>query len=226
MSALSDSELLLVQARQLAQAGDMRALGAFARVLELRPECIEARIFLAGVAMANGKPEQALAQLRLACASEPDNPHLAKSLATAACAAGHLDEASVSLHRALAQAPYLYEAHLLHGKILERQGDRTGAAKAYFRALSRAQIAEQWLSDESIPAHLRADVQHAVEFVRLGRQEVLGGLLDPLRERHGGTAMRRVEAALAGYLGMVATTPADPRQRPKFLYFPGLPDTH
>lgn len=225
MTSASEPELLLAQARRLAQDGDLGALGTFARVLELRPDCTEARIFLAGVAMANGQPGQALVQLRLACASEPDNPHLAKSLATAAFAAGLPNEACESLQRALAQAPYLYEGHLLQGKILERQGDRPGATRAYFRAVSRAQIAEQWLSHEGIPAHLRTDVLHAMDFVRVGRQEILGSLLDPLRERHGGQALLRVEAALAAYLGMVPVTPDDPRQRPKFLYFPGLPDT-
>ncbi|MEO7251950.1 MAG: aspartyl/asparaginyl beta-hydroxylase domain-containing protein [Arenimonas sp.] len=218
------AQALLVQARQLAQDGDLRAASLFNRLLTLAPDCIEARIFLAGVSLANGDPLQATAQMRLACASEPDNPHLGKSLATAAFAAGRLDEARSALQRTLEQAPYLYEAHLLQGKVLERQGDRHGATRAYFRAVTRAQVAEQWLSEAGIPPRLLADVLHAMDFVRAGRVEILQELLTPLQEQHGGAAMQRVDAALAGYLGMAPSAPPDARQRPKFLYFPGLPD--
>ena len=44
-----------------------------------------------------------------------------------------------------------------------------------------------------------------------------------VRERHGADALRRFERALTGYLGEWDARPPDPRQRPKFFWFPDLP---
>jgi hypothetical protein len=122
-------------------------------------------------------------------------------------------------------SPALYAAHLHLGRLLEDSGDRYGAARSYFRALTRAQLQEQWLDEATTPPRLRAQVAHAVAFVQATRPEILAGLLEPLIARHGREAMSRVEHCLDGYLGREAVVPDDPRQRPKFLFFPGLSTT-
>jgi len=215
---------VLQQARAWAQAGDPRARGAYRQVLE-QGESVEARLFLARAALAQGAPEAALGHLQQACRAEPGNAALLRQLAVAAEAAGYPDEALQALRFAVQLAPGMYVAHLLLGRLLERTGDRTGAARAYFRALTRAQLEEKWLDEASTPLRLRAQVAHAAAFVRAARPELLVHLLEPLVARHGRDAMGRVERALRGYFGLDVVEPADARQRPKFLFFPGLPST-
>ncbi|HJW11214.1 MAG TPA: aspartyl/asparaginyl beta-hydroxylase domain-containing protein, partial [Albitalea sp.] len=57
------------------------------------------------------------------------------------------------------------------------------------------------------------------------RQELYLGSYDDLRQQYGAAELKRVDQALWGYLHKREWAPPDPRQRPKFLYFPGLPDT-
>jgi len=221
MNAPADAALL--QARAWANAGDPRAEAGYRRALELHGHSGEAHLFIARAAMTRGAPREALSQLQQACHAEPDNPQLLKCLAVAAEAAGFPGEARQALEYAVALAPSLYVAHLQLARLLEQAGDRHGATRAYFRALTRAQFDGQWLDPDSTPPRLLAQVAHAAEFVRDGRAEVLASLMEPLHARFGREAMQRVERCLHAYLGMVAAAPPDGRQRPKFLYFPGLP---
>jgi aspartate beta-hydroxylase len=45
-----------------------------------------------------------------------------------------------------------------------------------------------------------------------------------LREEFGAQALKRVDHAVSGYLGEWNAIPSDSRQRPKFFYFPDLPN--
>ena len=210
------------KARAWSRSGDPRAEAAWRQVLD-RTESVEARLALANLAFARGDAHAALAHLQHACRVQPGNAQLLRQLAIAAEAAGYLDEARHALEYAVQLAPGLYPAHLHLGRLQEQAGERRAAMQSYFRALTRAQLEEKWLDEASTPAPLRAQVLHASQFVRAGRADVLAGLLDPLVARHGAAAMRRVERCLRGYLGEDPVAPDDARQKPKFLYFPGLP---
>ena len=58
-----------------------------------------------------------------------------------------------------------------------------------------------------------------------GSAAAFHGAFDELRRQHGASELARVDRALAGYLRDWDSTPADDRQRPKFFFFPGLPNT-
>jgi aspartate beta-hydroxylase len=58
-----------------------------------------------------------------------------------------------------------------------------------------------------------------------GRRALFTGLLAPLAAAHGETALTRVMTCLDGYLSGETPNYPDPRQQPRFLYFPGLPTT-
>jgi aspartate beta-hydroxylase len=221
----SQEPSLLAQARDWARTGDARAEAAFQHVADAEPACVEAHVFIARHALGRGDTVRALQHLQQACRAEPGNPKLLRELAAVADLAGFTDEARQALGYAVAIAPNFYEAHLQLARLLERQGERHEATRSYFRALTRAQFDGQWLDDKTTPAHLLAQVRHAIAFVQRGRVEVLAGLLEPLQARFGSEAMRRVERCLMGYLGVDPVVPADPLQRPKFLFFPGLPST-
>jgi Aspartyl/asparaginyl beta-hydroxylase and related dioxygenases len=52
---------------------------------------------------------------------------------------------------------------------------------------------------------------------------VFDAVLEPLRQRYGRSELTRVEQCLAIYLGEQTVSLPDPRQKSKFLYFPGIP---
>ncbi len=62
-----------------------------------------------------------------------------------------------------------------------------------------------------------------MRFVKAGRRSVFAEILEPVVKRHGRPALSRVEHCLAMLLGEAPGGPADPRQKPSFLFFPGLP---
>lgn len=213
---------LLEEGRRLARSSDRSATGIYERVLIEDDACVEAHVFLARAALSTGDANAAVAHMRQACASEPTNAQLWKSLAIAAIAIGADDVAVDALERAIDIAPEMSLAHLQLGKLRERQGDRYRATRAYFRAILQAQLAEQWLDADSIPVPVRDDVLHAMAFVREHRVAVLAGLLDPMRERFGRAALQRIERGLSGYLGIEPLAMHDPLQRPKFFHIPDL----
>jgi aspartate beta-hydroxylase len=214
----------LQQARAWAQAGDPRAAMAYRQLLS-SGEVVEARVFLAREALLQGRAAEALAHLQQACRAEPSNAPLLRQLAVAAEAAGYPDEARQALEFAVRMAPGLYLAHLQLGRLLEHAGDRIGAMRSYFRALTRAQLEEKWLDEASTPLPLRAQVAHAAEFVRGARPELMANLMDPLVARHGREEMKRVERSLRGYFSLEEVVPENASQRPRFLFFPDIPST-
>jgi aspartate beta-hydroxylase len=59
--------------------------------------------------------------------------------------------------------------------------------------------------------------------IRGGRHELLFSLLRPLEQKYGRAELSRVEQALRIYLNEEQPEYVDDRQRPSFLFFPGLP---
>ena len=134
-----------------------------------------------------------------------------------------LGEAANVLDAWLQQETGLPSAWLLLGHLRETQGHGLSALQAYFQAVTRAQRAGHWRDQGSTPTSLLAPVVHAIERVRVSRRELFFGSYDDLRQRFGNVAVARVDRALSGYLKEWNAAPADPRQRPRFFYFPDLP---
>jgi aspartate beta-hydroxylase len=135
------------------------------------------------------------------------------------------DEAHRALARAVELAPKAFMVRLHYAHALERLGRERAALTQYFGAITQAQLQNRWLSDETTAPPLRQLVKHAMAFTYDGRKQVFEALLAPLHARHGEEALRRVADCLRIYLGELPTNYPDPRQRPKFLFFPGLPST-
>jgi aspartate beta-hydroxylase len=154
----------------------------------------------------------------------PNDVEALQVLGSAQLAAGDLLSAVQTLRRALREAPELFVERLRLGVALERLGRAHEALPVYFGALRVAQNQGRWLSDATTAPALREAVKHAMRYVDTGRPAWFRRALEPLQQRHGAAAMRRVEQCLAGYLGERSSTSPDPRQRPKFLYFPGIPN--
>jgi len=135
------------------------------------------------------------------------------------------DEAHQALARAVELAPKAFMVRLHYAHALERLGRERAALTQYFGAITQAQSQNRWLSDETTAPPLRQLVKHAMAFTYHGRKQVFESLLAPLRQRHGDEALRRVADCLRIYLGELPAQYPDPRQRPKFLFFPELPST-
>lgn len=195
----------------------------FARLLEQEPRDAEALQFVASRHVARGDAARAIPMLTLAVSVHPEHPALLHQLGTVQSLVGDLRAAVDSLRKCLAVAPNMFVARLRLGLALEQLGDTHHALLAYFGAVSTAQAEGRWMSDDTTAPGLRESVRHAMRCIDAGRRRTFDAVLEPLRQRHGREALSRVEECLAIYLGERPANIPDARQRPKFLYFPGVP---
>lgn len=119
--------------------------------------------------------------------------------------------------------PMTPEARLELGRTLEARGDAASALLAYYRAIIESQRDGRWMSRLSTPPALVERVRHAMRFVKAGRRRAFEVTLEPVRARHGASALERFDACLANLTGERPAPATDPRQKPTILYFPGLP---
>src|SRR5882672_1174788 len=212
------------QARNLLKQGRVReAEAAFREILEKEPDHVEALNVAALAALREGQIDAALELLEHAVRIDARSPLTQFHLARAREAALDFEGASAACRAALALQPRLHLARLHLAGLLAKLGQRATAVAQYARALQDAQREGQWLNAAGTPPALRPLIEGAVRMVREYRQESFDTLLQPVRARHGATALRRVERALRIQLNLEAPEYPDPRQRPTFLFFPELP---
>jgi aspartate beta-hydroxylase len=212
------------QALAALQRGDTAdAERAFSRLLAIQPDDADALQFVASCQLGRGEPARAVESLRTAQRAHPQDAALLHQLGAAQVQAGDLDGAESSLRAGLALAPGMFVARLRLGVVYERQGRRHDAMMAYLAAINAAQAQGRWLSDETTAPGLRDAVKHAAQYAAAGRREVFDAIIEPLRQRYGRAELARVDQCLAIYLHEQPAPLPDPRQRPLFLYFPGVP---
>lgn len=195
----------------------------FQRVLDAAPDDVEALQMLASCDVARGELGSALARLQAALRIQPDDAGILQQLGTVQMAVADFPEAAKTLRKALRHAPDLFVARLRLGLALEQLNQPHDALTAYFGALRTAQNQGRWISDATTAPGLREAVKHAMRYVDAGRLAWFRRVLEPLQQRYGVAEMHRVEHCLDVYLGEQSVEMPDPRQRPKFLYFPGIP---
>jgi aspartate beta-hydroxylase len=195
----------------------------FARLLQVDPHNLEALQFLASRHLVRGDAVRALAMLITANQLQPATPALLHQLGTVQTVVGDLPGAVDSLRQCVALESGMFVARLRLGMALEQLGDTHGALLAYFGAVNTAQAQGRWLSDATTPPGLQDAVKYAINFIDAGRRQVFDAVLEPLRQRYGRSELARVEQCLAIYLDEQPAQTPDPRQKPKFLYFPGIP---
>lgn len=217
---------VLERARQAATAGRQDAAEqCYLELLQQFPDHVEALGFVGMRTLRRGAAAQAIPPLRRAQTLAPDDPQINENLGIALLRCEDFDGAGRHLRIALQGNPRLHRARLMLGKLLELGGEQRAAAAEYHRALASAQRLGIWVSQETTPAALRDEVLHAVRFTRQYRASLIDEALAPLRARHGAAALARIDACMASHLGKQSAEPADPRQRPLALFFPGLPTT-
>lgn len=224
--SMNDPDALLASARQLHARGHADAAAAtYSLVLQSRPGVAEAHAFLAVHALQRGVFAAAVAHGEQALKSNPDDVQVHAVLGDALRRLLTSDSAERALQDILGNQPQAYTSGLHLAWLLERRGDTHAALLGYLRSIKTAQLHGFWMDDDSTPLWLRGRVQHAMQRAQSGRRQLFHALLDGMTERYGCDDLRRVTECLAMYLSESPTVYADSRQRPTFLYFPGLPVT-
>jgi aspartate beta-hydroxylase len=212
------------QGHALLKQGKAReAEAAFRRLLESEPDHVEALNVVGLAALRDGDIDAALALLRHAAAVDDTQALTWLHLGRAHAGALELDLAAEAYAAALKREPKLHVARLHLGELHEKRGDVVLAVANYARALNDAQAEGRWQDAATTPAALQAAVERAHRFVRERRLAAFVELMDPFVRQHGHAALRRVEQAVRIHLGLEKPVYPDPRQKPTFLFFPGLP---
>jgi len=185
-------------------------------------DCTPARLAVADYMVKRGDLDGALQWLRTPQVDDSDGK-LGFAAAQLECVRGDPAAARETLEAVLGRQPRYLEAWLLLGEICDVLGDTPSALRARHRMIVEANAQGRWLSPEKIEPEWRHAVHRGVEAYRRDKRERLFAAFAAARERHGPDALRRFERALTGYLGDWDARPTDPRQRPKFFYFPDLP---
>ena len=221
---MNDIDTLLSQARTLAKSDHADASAAiFNLLLQMQPTLIEAHVYLAGHALRHGDPGAAVAHCEQAVNANQDDVELHKSLAVALCELMKSERAEIDLDAIVSIQPHAYCSDLYRAHLQERRGNQRSALISYLRAIRTAQLRGFWLDQDTTQPWLLDLVVHAMEVAHAGRLQLFHEWLVPMQELYGRDEMKRVAECLAMYLGQIPTIYADPRQKPGFLYFPGLP---
>jgi aspartate beta-hydroxylase len=215
---------LAAEAQELLRQGRIpEAEAAFTRVLEASPHHVEALNVLALSALRAGRVTQALDLLHRAALSDPLDAVTQLHLGRAFDTAGDFAAALQAYEAAVRLRPDFSVARLYWAGSLERANRIDRAVVQYVRALEDAQKSGWWLTPESTPPALRQLVEHAVATVRENRNLAFANLFEPLVNRFGKNSLTRVAQALRIYFKQEPAVFPDPRQRPTFLFVPGLP---
>lgn len=191
--------------------------------LQRQPRDVESINVLALIALRRGQLTQAQQLLERSLAIAPEHALTRHYLGRVHDAGGNADGAVAAHGAACRLAPEMFVVRLYYASALERAGHADRAAIQYFRAMEDAHAQGRWVSADTTAPALRPMVEHAVRRVRAARKSSLESLLEPLRRQFGTDALARVERCLRIYFQEEAPVYPDSRQRPTFLYFPGLP---
>jgi len=216
---LSESE-----AQALLRQGRLpEAEAAFARLLDQVPEHPEALTVLGLAALGRGQARRATEFLRRAVAAAPADAAPCHHLARAEEAAGQAEAALTHHEAAVRLRPDFFVARLYWAEALDRAGAIEASVVQSVRALKDAQSTGRWLNPDSTPPALRPLVERAITRATAHQSAALARSLEPLVKKYGAQSLTRVARTLRIYFRQEQAVYPDPRQRPTFLYMPGLP---
>lgn len=215
----------LTRARGHAQRAEvLQAELLYRAVLSEHADCTPAARAVAAFAIERGDLDTAFEQLGAALKFAPSDAAVQLEYAQVLWRRGNPDLALQAIETLLTRDAEHHVAWLVLGQIREAGGDQHGALRAWHQAITRALKAGHWRDRESMDPRIVEAVSGCIEKLNRGRRELLFRSFDDVRHAYGARAVARVEHALRAYLGEASSPPPDPRQRPKFFYFPGLPD--
>lgn len=228
MGVADDFDATFSRARALHQAGDaLRAELLYVELLRGVPDHPGLLAALGALALDRGDGDRALRFLTPLQAQRPGELRLALQVAGLFWQAGEHRAAIGMLESSLRIADRNDEeapkAWLALGEMRFAHGDADAAGRAWHRALDRARVRGWWVDPGQTPQALVPMVDRARREAQAARKRHLAAAVESLRDEHGAAELRRVDRAIAAFVGEGDARPQDPRQRPKFFYFPDLP---
>lgn len=194
----------------------------FRRVLARRPEHAGAMGYLGLNAYQRGDLEASEQWLRKALAVTPEDALLHQNLGLVYRARGDHDAALASLDKALELRPDLPMAHVHRGLVcmlLERDAEAADC-------LARAVALNPHLGDGRALQDAPAELRKMLRDLKGARQRTLAAerrrRLADLERRHADADLSRVREFVALLNDEREVTWADERQRPSWMFFPGL----
>jgi aspartate beta-hydroxylase len=195
----------------------------FRATLNDHKDCAPAARALAAMAGNRGDFAAANHYLALVEALVPNDAGVMIDRAHVQIATGVLEQARATLERVVALHPQQHVAWLMLADTRDACGDSLGALKARYQGITRAQESGRWLDERTTDPEVLQAVLRNMQSLQKGQYTLLMQTLDGLTQELGRQDLSRVARAVSGYLGEWDATPPDPRQRPKFFYFPDLP---
>ncbi|HET9626067.1 MAG TPA: aspartyl/asparaginyl beta-hydroxylase domain-containing protein [Kofleriaceae bacterium] len=166
---------------------------------------------------------EAVRQLERGLEAQPLDLALHQQLAAAHQSLLALDDRDHQLAAICRDLPNAFTSQLHLAALHEARGDRRAAVIGFLRAIRTAQLRGFWLDQGSTPPWLHRLVLHAMDVADRGRGALFHAVLEPLIATYGKDELARVTRALAMYVGLEPLAIEDARQKPSFLYIPGLP---
>jgi aspartyl/asparaginyl beta-hydroxylase (cupin superfamily) len=166
--------------------------------------------------MQRGEAAKARELFERATQGDPKHPALWSNLAASLHALNLLPEELAAVERALALEPRHLPALLQEGMLFERSGDPRNAARSYRNALATLPPGQQ------PPPTVAEALEHARAVIAAddtGLAAAIAQNLAPIRERHGGAAVRRVEHCI----DLLTARRTRFLPQPTFMYFPEIP---
>jgi aspartate beta-hydroxylase len=194
----------------------------FERALEVAPNDAQALNVVALAALRNGNLPHARELLNRAVAAHPADPLSHHHLGRVCDAVGDAQGALSAHSRAVQLRPDFQVARLFFGLALHRSGQSQAALLQLARVLNEAQSQGRWVDAQTTPPPLRPALEQAVGVFRAGRRQAIARLLDPFAQEYGRSELARVERCVRIFLREEQPEYSDARQKPTFLYFPGL----
>lgn len=206
--------------RHLAQGDHRRADALCEQVLATAADDVTLRRMHATLLMESGEIARAAQAWALVAAAEPSLEACSR-LGICLAHLGEHAQALPAFEQALQLSADAFLVRLCYAESLDAVGRGDDALPMYFAAVHAAQAKGRWLDQHSTAPELRSRVIAAMARIDQGRHALFAAAVQPLIDRFGEAALRRVTAALRIYLGL-QPRPADDGQRPTFLYVPDL----
>jgi len=216
----------MAKARKL--IGESQAVSAevlLRSLVEREPTVFDAWLLLADLAEQRGDADRARDCLAQATAHAPLDNALALAVAQKQLMSGYPDATIDTLASVLAREPHNVVAWVMLGDALREVGLDEVALRARHQAVLRGQATGQLISIETTPPVLLPLIHGIIAEVNQQMRSRIDGAIEVARTQLGADALTRFDHAMAVYLGQKPQeTPASEHQRPRFLYFPGLPE--
>lgn len=216
---------LLAQFRQALASQQFDHAERLGEILSVRePGNEDAVGFLVARALARQDAVRAMRISQLAVQTRPESARLRFQLGTALAARGDHAAALLAFQQARERDPELMVAMLWQADQELALGRHDDALRSQFQALTCAERHGLLAPGAGLLPPVRERIGRAIAAVQQARQGAIEQALAPLRARHGGQALSRVDRALARLYGQPAPSPTNPLQQPTLLWVPDLPD--